>query len=133
MSPSHKLRKLPTGARPQSLADFLPGWVGREESDWRRDCFSSAPQFAQKFPHRAKLLSVLYLSTFLHETEKNNISGRVGQLAPRCLVLLNTHPGSGETNQETVANKVIFENVSLGIFVFPNEFNGSVLFLNRLM
>ena len=116
------------------MADFLPGWVGREESDWRRDCFSLAPlKFAQKFPHRAKLPCVLYLSTFLHETEKNNISGGVGQLAPRCLVLLNADPGNGETNQETVANKVIFENVSLVIFVFPNEFNGSVLFMNRLM
>lgn len=79
------------------------------------------------------MLSVLYLSTFLHENEKNNISGGVGQLVPRCLVLLNTDPQNGETNQETVVNKVTRENVSLVIFVLPNKFNGSVLFLNRLM
>lgn len=73
MRPSQSILEGSTlAASPQSLARLLPGLVGEGREPlaaWLLLFFGSS-QFAQKFPHRTKLLSVLCLSTFLHETEK---------------------------------------------------------------
>lgn len=69
------------GYQPLVLGPLSPWRVageGRKQLEaWRLLSLGSL-QFAQKFPHRAKLLSVLDLSTFLHESEKNNISEQAG-------------------------------------------------------
>lgn len=120
---------------PQCLALFLPGLVGEgmEQLEARLLLFLGFSQFAQKFPHRAKLLSVLYLSTFLRETEKNNVSKRVGHLSSAWHVPVEYRSPNGETNQETITQKVI-ENISPRVILpYPKHCNVSILFLNRLM
>lgn len=119
-----------TGRQPSVLGLLSPRRGCRRKEAWLL-LFLGSFHFAQKFPHRAKLLSVLDLSTFLHEKEKNNISEQ-GHVSSTLHVSVEHRAPDGETNREIFTYKVTFEIVSLVRLPYP-KVSCIYFFLKRLM